>query len=55
MSPFSSKSQAKAAFGGHLGPEMKKKAMKFAHKTNMKGLPEHKPAMPNLKKIKHAK
>lgn len=41
--PFRSKAQARAAFGGYLGPEMKAKARTWAHETpNMKGLPEHK-------------
>ncbi len=41
--PFESKAQAKAAFGGYLGREMKEKAQEFADETpNMKKLPEHK-------------
>jgi len=41
--PFQSKAQMKAAFGGHLGSEMKKKARGWAHETpNKKKLPEHK-------------
>lgn len=40
--PFKSKAQARAAFGGYLGPEMKSKAPEFAHATkNMKTLPAH--------------
>lgn len=42
MSPFKSKSQEKAAFGGYLGPEMKKRAKKWAEETpDQKALPEH--------------
>lgn len=41
--PFESKAQEKAAFGGYLGPEMKKKAKEWAKETpNAKSLPEHK-------------
>jgi hypothetical protein len=41
--PFKSKAQMKAAFGGYLGPEMKKKAKQWADETpNIKKLPEHK-------------
>ena len=41
--PFKSKAQMKAAFGGYLGPKMKKKAKQWAKETpNKKGLPEHK-------------
>ena len=41
--PFKSKAQMKAAFGGYLGPEMKKKAKTWADETpNPKKLPEHK-------------
>lgn len=40
--PFDSKAQARAAFGGYLGPEMKAKAKDFADATpDMKALPEH--------------
>ena len=58
--PFTSKAQAKAAFGGYLGPEMKKKAKEFAAATpDIKALPEHikkskkgkNPAKPNLKAL----
>lgn len=48
----------RGAFGGHLGPEMKKKAMEFAHATpDISKLPEHvkkgkKPAIPDIRKIK---
>ena len=58
MSPFQSKSQMRGAFGGHLGPEMKKKAMEFAHATpDISKLPEHvkkgkRPAIPDIRKIK---
>lgn len=39
--PYKSKAQMRAAFGGYLGPEMKKKADTWAHETpNIKGLPE---------------
>ena len=41
MSPFRSKAQQRAAFGGHLGPEMKSKAHQWAEETpNIKKLPE---------------
>lgn len=41
--PFKSKAQMKAAFGGFLGSEMKKKAKGWAKETpNIKKLPEHK-------------
>ncbi len=40
--PFKSKAQARAAFGGYLGSEMKDKAEGWAHETpNMKKLPMH--------------
>jgi len=40
--PFASRAQARAAFGGYLGEEMKRKALEWAHETsNMKRLPEH--------------
>lgn len=40
--PFVSRAQEKAAFGGYLGPEMKKKAKTWAAETpNPKSLPEH--------------
>ena len=40
--PFKSKAQQRAAFSGALGPEMKKKALTWAHETpNMSSLPEH--------------
>ena len=40
--PFKSKAQARAAFGGYLGPEMKRKADQWAKETpNMKKLPKH--------------
>lgn len=39
---FKSKSQMRAAYGGYLGPEMKKKAPEWAHETpNIKKLPKH--------------
>ena len=57
--PFKSKAQMKAAFGGHLGKEMKSKAMEFAHATpDIKSLPEHVkkkrrgPAIPDVKALK---
>ena len=38
--PFQSKVQARAAFGGYLGSEMKAKAAEWAQKTpSMKALP----------------
>lgn len=40
--PFKSKAQMRAAFGGHLGSEMKSKAREFAHETkDLKSLPYH--------------
>ena len=40
--PFKSKAQMGAAFGGHLGPEMKAKAREWAHETpDIKHLPRH--------------
>lgn len=40
--PFKSQAQQRAAFGGHLGPEMKKKAPEWADETpNMNRLPKH--------------
>lgn len=40
--PFKSKAQMRAAFGGYLGPEMKKKAKGWADETpNTKSLPKH--------------
>jgi len=40
--PFVSKSQQRAAFGGYLGPEMKRKAKHWADVTpDIKHLPEH--------------
>jgi hypothetical protein len=39
--PFTSKAQARAAFGGYLGAEMKKRAPEFAKATpSMSALPE---------------
>ena len=41
--PFESKAQMRAAFGGYLGPEMKRKAKQWADETpNIKRLPKHK-------------
>lgn len=41
MSPFKSKSQMRAAFGGYLGKEMKSKAKNWAKETpNIQKLPE---------------
>lgn len=38
--PFKSKNQMKAAFGGYLGPKMKRKAKQWADETpNIKSLP----------------
>jgi hypothetical protein len=51
--PFKSSKQMRAAFGGYLGPEMKGKALTWAHETpNIKGLPEHvkKTALKNVLK-----
>lgn len=39
--PFKSKAQERAAFGGYLGPEMKKDAKEWADKTDQKSLPKH--------------
>jgi hypothetical protein len=40
--PFKSKAQMRAAFGGYLGPEMKKKAKGWADETpSPKSLPAH--------------
>jgi len=41
--PFKSKAQARAAFGGYLGAEMKQKAPEFedATKGGIKSLPQH--------------
>lgn len=40
--PFKSQAQMKAAFGGHLGQAMKKKAPEWAEKTkDIKHLPKH--------------
>lgn len=58
--PFESKAQMRAAFGGYLGPEMKKKAKEFAQATpDIGSLPDHKrvkkdkqPAIPDLRKVK---
>ncbi len=48
----------RAAYGGFLGPEMKKKAAEFSRATpDIKALPEHvkkskRPAVPDLRKMK---
>jgi len=43
MMPFQSQAQMRAAFGGHLGPEMKAKAKSWAEETpDPKHLPRHK-------------
>ena len=48
----------RAAFGGYLGPEMKKKAKGWADETpNIKALPMHakkqkRPVVPDVRKIK---
>lgn len=41
--PFKSKAQARAAFGGYLGKEMKSKAKQWANETpgGIKSLPQH--------------
>ena len=38
--PFASEAQSRAAFGGHLGKEMKAKAKEWASKTDYKHLPK---------------
>ena len=39
--PFKSQAQMRAAFGGYLGPDMKKKAKGWASETpNIKSLPK---------------
>lgn len=57
---WDSKAQMKAAYGGFLGPEMKRKAAEFSRATpNIKALPEHVsdrkkkrgPAVPDTKKL----
>lgn len=56
--PFVSRAQQRAAFGGYLGAEMKKKAPEWAHKTkNIKDLPYHVKKKKALKKVikKHIK
>lgn len=51
--PFKSKAQAKAAFSGALGPEMKAKAEEWAKETpDMKALPEHVKKKPGIRKIR---
>lgn len=41
MSPFRSKAQMRAAFGGYLGRKMKKKAKQWVKETpNIKALPK---------------
>ena len=47
--PFKSKAQARAAFGGALGSEMKQKAEQWAHETpgGIKSLPAHAAKHPN--------
>ena len=48
----------KAAYGGYLGPEMKKKAAEFSRATpDIKSLPEHVkkrkgPTVPDVRKLK---
>ncbi len=59
--PFKSKAQMKAAFGGYLGQEMKKKAKQWAEETpNISDLPNkkgkrkikfHKSCVPKLNTI----
>jgi hypothetical protein len=40
--PFKSRSQERAAFGGYLGPEMKRKAKQWADETpSQSALPDH--------------
>lgn len=61
--PFESKAQMGAAFGGYLGPEMKKKAKQWAGETpDISKLPVHKnseipgrrPVIPDIRKVKKA-
>jgi hypothetical protein len=40
--PFKSMAQSRAAFGGYLGPEMKKKAKEWAKVTDYMDLPDKK-------------
>lgn len=50
MSPFKSKSQMRAAFGGYLGSEMKNKASTWAKETpNIKTLPKKLKDMKTMK------
>lgn len=56
--PFKSKAQARAAFGGYLGPEMKAKAATWEDETpgGIGSLPDHLPAGGHTvakKKAKH--
>lgn len=59
--PFQSQVQARAAFGGYLGPEMKAKAREFAHATpgGIKSLPQRvgsaRPRRRKLSSAQHAK
>ena len=50
--PFKSKAQERAAFGGYLGPEMKKDAKEWASKTDQKKLPNH---ITKTKALEHMK
>jgi hypothetical protein len=55
--PFKSQSQARAAFGGYLGPEMQERASQWAHETpgGIHSLPQHKaPPRHGRGKKKHA-
>lgn len=53
--PFQSKAQMRAAFGGYLGDEMKKKADTWAHETpDIKSLPQHKKSKKALDGLKKA-
>lgn len=59
--PFKSQAQARAAFGGYLGAEMKNKAQEFARATpDIKALPNHvkkgkRPIIPDIRKLKKIK
>ena len=45
--PFKSKAQERAAFGGYLGTEMKKKAKSWAKITDQSSLPDRAPKKKN--------
>ena len=59
--PWKSKAQMRAAYGGHLGPEMKKKAAEYSRATpDISALPEHAkkrnkgPAVPDLRRLRRS-